>query len=138
MEKIVLNGPGLYIAHKNGNSTNRFLITVIGKMPMLRVVNALDINRFANGRAFSELDQVSEAVVEDIIDNPDSYAYSRFDSMPKLLRDKHPYTPEEYQKWIKMKRDNILESSILTDICKTKGVEFPQAKEIWNQICAQG
>ena len=123
---ITLNKPGLYVAEHNSTG-KQFLVSIGGELPMLRVINIINLSDFTGGvyasdadkrilqndmEAHPKLEKKSEDVKEDVLD------LSKYSTLVE-------------------NKDELLEmddNMAVINICKDEGLDVATATEIWKQF----
>ena len=70
---ITLNKPGLYIAEHNSTG-KQFLVSIGGELPMLRVINIINLSDFVSGFYADATDK--QKLQNDMEEHPNTYTYT--------------------------------------------------------------
>lgn len=70
---ITLNKPGLYVAEHNSTG-KQFLVSIGGELPMLRVINIINLSDFTGGVYASDADK--RILQNDMEAHPNTYTYT--------------------------------------------------------------
>ena len=133
---ITLNKPGLYVAEHNSTG-KQFLVSIGGELPMLRVINIINLSDFTGGVYASDADK--QILQNDMEAHPNTYTYTPIQiKLEKKSEDvkedvldlsKYSTVVENKDKLLEMD-DNM---SVIT-IIKDEGLDVATATEIWKQF----
>ena len=70
---ITLNKPGLYVAEHNSTG-KQFLVSIGGELPMLRVINIINLSDFVSGFYADNKDK--QKLQDDMEAHPNTYTYT--------------------------------------------------------------
>ena len=70
---ITLNKPGLYVAEHNSTG-KQFLVSIGGELPMLRVINIINLSDFVSGFYADSTDK--QKLQDDMEAHPNTYTYT--------------------------------------------------------------
>lgn len=133
---ITLNKPGLYVAEHNSTG-KQFLVSIGGELPMLRVINIINLSDFVSGFYADSTDK--QKLQDDMEAHPNTYTYSPL--QVKLERKAEEVKEDvfdlsKYSSLIENK-DKLLEmddNMAVINICKNESLDIATATEIWKQL----
>jgi hypothetical protein len=133
---VTLNKPGLYVAEHNSTG-KQFLVSIGGELPMLRVINIINLSDFVSGFYADSTDK--QKLQDDMEAHPNTYTYSPL--QVKLERKAEEVKEDvfdlsKYSSLIENK-DKLLEmddNMAVINICKNEGLDIATATEIWKQL----
>lgn len=133
---ITLNKPGLYVAEHNSTG-KQFLVSIGGELPMLRVINIINLSDFVSGFYADSTDK--QKLQDDMEAHPNTYTYSPL--QVKLERKAEEVKEDvfdlsKYSSLIENK-DKLLEmddNMAVINICKNENLDIATATEIWKQL----
>lgn len=133
---ITLNKPGLYVAEHNSTG-KQFLVSIGGELPMLRVINIINLSDFVSGFYADATDK--QKLQNDMEEHPNTYTYTpiqvklekEYEEIKEDILDLSKYSTlvENKDKLLGMD-DNM---AVIT-ICKDEGLDVAIATEIWKQF----
>lgn len=132
---ITLNKPGLYVAEHNSTG-KQFLVSIGGELPMLRVINIINLSDFVSGLYADATDK--QKLQNDMEEHPNTYTYTpiqvKLEKESKDVKedvlDLSKYSTLVENKELLEMDDNM---AVIT-ICKDEGLDVATATEIWKQF----
>lgn len=133
---ITLNKPGLYIAEHNSTG-KQFLVSIGGELPMLRVINIINLSDFVSGFYADAIDK--QKLQGDMEEHPNTYTYTPIQvKLEKESKDvkEDVLNLSRYSTLVENK-DKLLgmdDNMAVITICKDEGLDVAIAAEIWKQF----
>ena len=133
---ITLNKPGLYVAEHNSTG-KQFLVSVGGELPMLRVINIINLSDFVSGFYADEIDK--RRLQNDMEAHPNTYTYTPIQvKLEKESKDvKEDVLDLSRYSTLVDNKDKLLgmnDNMAVITICKDEGLDVAIATEIWKQF----
>lgn len=133
---ITLNKPGLYVAEHNSTG-KQFLVSVGGELPMLRVINIINLSNFVSGFYADEIDK--RRLQNDMEAHPNTYTYTPIQvKLEKESKDvKEDVLDLSRYSTLVENKDKLLgmdDNMAVITICKDEGLDVAIATEIWKQF----
>lgn len=133
---ITLNKPGLYVAEHNSTG-KQFLVSVGGELPMLRVINIINLSNFVSGFYTDEIDK--RRLQNDMEAHPNTYTHTPIQvKLEKKSKDvKEDVLDLSKYSTLVENKDKLLEmddNMAVITICKDEGLDVATATEIWKQF----
>ena len=133
---ITLNKPGLYVAEHNSTG-KQFLVSIGGELPMLRVINIINLSDFVSGFYADSTDK--QKLQDDMEAHPNTYTYTpiqvklekEYEEVKEDILDLSKYST------LVENKDELLEmddNMAVINICKDEGLDVATATEIWKQF----
>ena len=133
---ITLNKPGLYVAEHNSTG-KQFLVSIGGELPMLHVINIINLSDFAGGVYASDTDK--RILQNDMEAHPNTYTYTPIQiKLEKKSEDvKEDVLDLSRYSTLVENKDKLLgmdDNMAVITICKDEGLDVAIATEIWKQF----
>lgn len=133
---IMLNKPGLYVAEHNSTG-KQFLVSIGGELPMLRVINIINLSDFVSGFYADNKDK--QKLQDDMEAHPNTYTYTPIQvKLEKESKDvKEDVLDLSRYSTLVENKDKLLgmdDNMAVITICKDEGLDVAIATEIWKQF----
>lgn len=133
---ITLNKPGLYVAEHNSTG-KQFLVSIGGELPMLRVINIINLSDFVSGLYANATDK--QKLQNDMEEHPNTYTYTPIQvKLEKESKDvKEDVLDLSRYSTLVDNKDKLLgmdDNMAVITICKDEGLDVAIATEIWKQF----
>ena len=133
---ITLNKPALYVAEHNSTG-KQFLVSIGGELPMLRVINIINLSDFVSGFYADNKDK--QKLQDDMEAHPNTYTYTPIQvKLEKESKDvKEDVLDLSRYSTLVENKDKLLgmdDNMAVITICKDEGLDVAIATEIWKQF----
>ena len=133
---ITLNKPGLYVAEHNSTG-KQFLVSIGGDLPMLLVINIINLSDFVSGFYADATDK--QKLQNDMEEHPNTYTYTPIQvKLEKESKDvKEDVLDLSRYSTLVDNKDKLLgmdDNMAVITICKDEGLDVATATEIWKQF----
>ncbi len=132
---ITLNKPGLYVAEHNSTG-KQFLVSIGGELPMLRVINIINLSDFVSGFYADNKDK--QKLQDNMEAHPNTYTYTPI--QVKLEKESKDVKEDvldlsRYSTLVENKDKLGMDDNMaVITICKDEGLDVAIATEIWKQF----
>lgn len=130
---------GIYLV-KNDIDENKYIVSLNGKEPFIRISNAISISSFANGKL-----EKADSIIDTILENPNNFVFTELskeiennNTEVSLEKEKITISKDEYDRFtqdIFINPDgNLNKIDVTSDIKAYYHIEWEDAEELFNLV----